>query len=373
MTDPNTPRKFPEADSTLHEGSFRQTVLRFRSHPLAIVCMVMIALLYLASICAGFLSPHDPNATHVTHVHAPPSGVRIFHEGSLHRPFVYPLRAEFSEDGMERFYTQDRSNPVPVRVLVRSDETYRFLGLVETNVRLVGTTDEKWFPLGTDRLGRDLLSRIFYGSRVSLTIGVVGVLISTILGTLIGTLSGYFGGWVDNLVQRSIEILMSFPAIPLWIALAAALPPHWSPTAIYFGIVVILSLVGWGGLARQIRGLVLSYRERDFVLAARASGASHWYIIKSHLIPSCTGFLVVVSTLAIPATILGETALSFLGLGVRPPMISWGVLLEEAQRVRVLVQYPWLLLPAVPVLLTVVTFNLLGDSLRDALEPEGGR
>lgn len=207
MTDPNMTRKMPMPDEGQAVGSFQQTVERFRSHPLAIVCMVLIGLLYLSSVCAGFLSPHDPNATHVSHVHAPPSSIRIFHEGSLHRPFVYPLRAEFSEDGMERRYVEDRESPVSIRLMQRTEETYKFLGLLETNLRLLGTSEEKWFPLGTDRLGRDLFSRIMYGSRVSLTIGVVGVLISTILGTLIGTLSGYFGGWIDNLVQRSIEIL----------------------------------------------------------------------------------------------------------------------------------------------------------------------
>jgi peptide/nickel transport system permease protein len=198
----------------------------------------------------------------------------------------------------------------------------------------------------------------------------VGVIITTILGTIIGTLSGFFGGWVDALIQRSIELLMAFPGIPLWMALAAALPAHWSGLKVYFGIITILSLIGWGGLARQVRGLVLSYREADYVKAAVSFGARRRYIIFRHLIPACYGYLIVIATLAIPGTILGETALSFLGLGIRPPMTSWGVLLEEAQHIRVIVQFPWLLLPAIPVLLTVVSFNFLGDALRDALTPE---
>jgi peptide/nickel transport system permease protein len=225
------------------------------------------------------------------------------------------------------------------------------------------------FLLGTDRMGRDLLSRIIYGARVSLTVGLVGVFLSLVLGSILGTVSGYFGGWVDIMIQRLIEILAAFPSIPLWMALAAALPPDWSSIKVYLGITVILSLVGWGGLARQVRGKVLAFREQDFVLAARAAGAGHWHIITRHLMPGCYSHIIVISTLAIPGMILGETALSFLGLGIRPPMTSWGVLLEEAQRVTVLLHYPWLLFPAVPVLVVVIAFNFLGDALRDAADP----
>ena len=218
-------------------------------------------------------------------------------------------------------------------------------------------------------MGRDLLSRIIYGGRISMTVGLVGVFLSLILGSLLGTISGYWGGWVDNLIQRIIELLSAFPSIPLWMALAAALPPGWSSVRIYFGITLILSLISWGGLARQIRGKVLAYREQDFVMAARAAGSGHWHIITQHLLPGCYSHIIVISTLAIPSMILGETALSFLGLGIRPPMTSWGVLLEEAQRVTVLLHYPWLLFPAIPVLIVVISFNFLGDALRDAADP----
>lgn len=344
---------------------------RLRRNRLAVVATLMIVLLYLCAMFAPFLSPSDPEKIVKDRIHAPPMWPRVMHEGSLTRPFVYDLTLERSEDGMERVYTEDRSTPRRIHFLVRGDD-YRFLGLIPTNVHLVGVPNLDWRPIGADRLGRDLLSRMLHGGRVSLTIGIVGVAITLVIGTVIGAMSGYFGGLLDNMVQRGIELLMSFPSIPLWIALAAALPPTWSPAQTYLGIIVILSLIGWGGLARQVRGLVLSYRDRDYVRAAATFGASHRYLILRHLIPNTYGYLIVIATLSIPATILGETALSFLGLGVRPPMISWGTLLEEAQKVRVLVQYPWLLLPAIPVLLTVVSFNLLGDALRDALAPRSG-
>lgn len=228
------------------------------------------------------------------------------------------------------------------------------------------------FLLGTDRMGRDLLSRILYGGRVSLTVGLIGVMLSLVLGTVLGAVSGYFGGWVDHAIQRIIELLAAFPPIPLWMALGAAVPPGWSSIQTYFGITIILSIISWGGLAREVRGKGLVLREQDYTHAARAAGAGHWHIITRHLLPGCYSHIIVVATLAIPGMILGETALSFLGLGIRPPMTSWGVLLEEAQRVEVLLDNPWLLYPAIPVLFVVIAFNFLGDALRDAADPYGG-
>ena len=342
---------------------------RFRKSRLGFAGGILVVLLYLSALFADFLSPYLCNTSFDQRVHVPPQLPRIHDAEGFHAPFVYDFVLAYSEDRLERIYTPDTSRRHTIRLFCRG-EAYNLLGLFRTDLHLFGVRDTTWFPLGTDKLGRDLLSRMLYGGRISLTIGLVGVIITTILGTLIGALSGFFGGWLDALIQRTIELLMSFPGIPLWMALAAALPAHWSGLQVYFGIITILSIIGWGGLARQIRGLVLSYREADYIKAAASFGASRRYIILRHLIPACYGYLIVIATLAIPGTILGETALSFLGLGIRPPMTSWGVLLEEAQHIRVIVQFPWLLLPAIPVLLTVVSFNFLGDALRDAITPE---
>jgi peptide/nickel transport system permease protein len=225
------------------------------------------------------------------------------------------------------------------------------------------------FLLGTDHLGRDLLSRIIYGSRISLTIGLVGVALSFVFGLVIGVVSGYYGGWIDNVIQRGIEILRSFPSIPLWMALAASLPSSWSPLQVYMGITVVLSFIGWTGLARQVRGKILSLREEDFATAALLSGASKWRIMTRHLLPSFMSHIIVSITLAVPGIILGETSLSFLGLGLRPPVTSWGVLLKEAQNVQAVAFQPWLLTPVIFVIITVLAFNFVGDGLRDAADP----
>lgn len=337
--------------------SYRQLIWRrFRKSTLGIGAAAVLLVFYVVAVGASFFAPHSPNSIEVLFRHVPPQGLHFSRAHGLH---VYGLTSVRNPETLEFQYTPDAKKRYPVRFFHRD---------ARGTLRLM-TSEGPMFLLGTDRMGRDILSRIIYGGRVSLTVGLVGVFLSLVLGSLLGTASGYWGGWVDILIQRLIELLAAFPAIPLWMALAAALPPGWSSIKTYFGITVILSLISWGGLARQVRGKVLAYREQYFVMAARAAGAGHWHIITRHLLPGCYSHIIVISTLAVPAMILGETTLSFLGLGIRPPMTSWGVLLEEAQRVTVLLHYPWLLFPAVPVLVVVISYNFLGDALRDAADP----
>jgi peptide/nickel transport system permease protein len=344
--------------------------LRFRKHKVAVWAGMTILALYLVAALAEFLAPYARDTRNVEMAYAPPQLLRFVSEEGIHlRPFVYALEGVRHPETRRKTFVENRDVRYPVRLLVRGD-TYRFWGLFETNIHLFGVeAPGTLHVLGTDRMGRDLLSRIFYGARISLTIGLIGVAASFVLGLTIGCLSGFYGGRVDDVIQRVIEVILSFPTIPLWMALAAALPPTWSPLRIYLGITIVLSLIGWTGLARQVRGKILALREEDFATAALLAGSSRVRVMYRHLLPSFMSHIIVSLTLALPSMILGETALSFLGLGLRPPVTSWGVLMIEAQNVQALATHPWLLTPVLFVIVTVLAFNFVGDGLRDAADP----
>ena len=341
---------------------------KFRRHHLALVGGAILGVLYLAALCAEFIAPYDPHEL-FDDIHHPPSRIRLLHEGRLVAPFVYGVTSSFDREAYQSVYAEDPSARYRVRLFTRGTP-YRFAGLLSARLHLFGAqAPGAVFLFGTDSLGRDLFSRTVHAARISLSIGLVGVALSFVIGTALGGLSGYYGGRVDTIVQRGIEFLISLPTIPLWMALAAALPQEWSGLQIYFGIVIILSLVSWGGLARVVRGKLLELREHDFVMAAQIGGVRELTIIRRHLLPSFASYLIVHLTLAIPRMILAETALSFLGLGLRSPALSWGVLLQRAQNFRSVAIYPWLLIPAAFVIITVMAFNFVGDGLRDAADP----
>jgi peptide/nickel transport system permease protein len=333
----------------------------------AIIGGSVVMLFYLTALFANFLAPYGGDQRYVTYLYAPPQGLHYDSQIGLH---IYKLERKFDPETLLATYKPDPNQKIPVRFFVR-DQPYKLFGLIEADVHLFGVADKDMgvFLLGTDRQGRDMLSRILIGAQMSLTIGLVGVFLSLIIGSILGVTSGYYGGQVDHWMQRLIEVIRSFPSIPLWMALTAALPQHWPPEQVYFAITIILSLIGWTWLARQLRGKVLALREEEFVMAAQLAGASDAWIIFRHLIPAVLGHIIVIATLAMPGMILAESALSFLNLGLRPPLISWGVLLQEAQNLETLRHFPWLLLPAAAISLAVLAFNFFGDGLRDASDP----
>lgn len=359
----------PEQERFYMASQWRMMWWRFRHHRLAVWSGIFLLLVYGSILISEFLAPYNLHSRHTDYIYAPPQSVNFFHEGSFVGPFVYGQKYRLNMENLKREYTDDRTKIHALRFFCLGD-SYRFWGTVEGRFHFVcPSKDGNLFLLGTDRLGRDVLSRIIYGARISLTVGLVGIAISFVLGMLIGGLAGYYGGRVDNITQRSIEIIRSFPELPLWMALSAALPVTWSPILIYFGITLILGLLDWTGLARAVRSKLLAVREEDFVAAAVLMGARPSRVIWRHMMPSFMSHLIASATLSIPSMILGETALSFLGLGLRAPITSWGVLLVEAQNMNVVALYPWLLLPVVPVILVILAFNFLGDGLRDAADP----
>ena len=350
--------------------------LKFRSHRWALGGLLVLSIFYFVAIFAGFFATNDPVTRRPEYQYLPPSilgearSFRLFDQAGGFRPVIYPVRTKLNLQTFEQDVFPDLEHERPLRLFARGDP-YTLFFFIESDIHLFGTGDPevRWFPLGTDRSGRCLYSRMVHGATLSLSIGILAIAVTWVLGVVIGGVSGYFGGIVDNAIQRMIEVLMSFPSMPLWIALSAALPLDWTVIEVYFAITMILSVLAWTGLARVVRGKLLAVREEEFVLAATLDGCRRPRLMARHMLPSFASHLIVVASNQIPGMILGETALSFIGVGLRAPAVSWGVLLQEAQNVQSVALRPWLLLPALLVVLTVVAFQFLGDGLRDAMDP----
>lgn len=346
---------------------------KFIKHKLAIIALPIVIILVLIAIFCEFLAPHTRDKRFTDYKEAPPNNIRFVDStGKFHFiPFVYDLNRETNPVTFRRTFTIDPdSEKFKMGFFVRGEQ-YKLWGLIPGDIHFFGPKDPDapYFVMGTDQLGRDIYTRTLFGTRVSLGFAGLGVLFTFIIGVTLGGISGYFGGVVDTIVQRIIDLLLCVPHIPLWMALAAALPRTWGPMQVYFGMLMVMSAISWTGLARVVRGKILSIREEDFTTAARLSGASDFRIIFKHMLPSFASYMIVHVTISIPATILGETALSFLGLGLQPPVVSWGVLLQDAQSIQALGLIPWLLMPCIFVILAVLSFNFMGDGLRDAADP----
>jgi peptide/nickel transport system permease protein len=362
-------------DKTLYWSQWSLTWWKFKQHKLAVVSGVLLIVFYLVAIFAEFFSTTDPHAYSSRYTYAPPQAVKLFQsdeQGWRWLPHVNGYAPATDPVTLRRTFEIDEQTIIPIGFFVEGPE-YRLAGLVPWNRYILGAIDpsDPFFLLGSDRLGRDVYSRIVHGSRVSLSIGLIGVVMSLVIGIAFGAIAGFYGGTIDSVIQRVTEFLISLPTIPLWMGLAAAIPLTWDPIAVYFLITVILSLLGWTQLARQIRGMFMSIKNEDYVMAARLDGSGEMRVIFRHMVPAFTSHIVASVTLAVPAMILAETALSFLGIGLRSPVISWGVLLQEAQNIRTLANAAWLLWPGAAVIVAVLALNFLGDGLRDAADPYG--
>ncbi|WP_082561109.1 ABC transporter permease [Devosia sp. Root685] len=366
-------------DQQVHAGSLvaasQWTLIwhKFSRHRLAMVALVVVVLIYLVAAFAEFLAPYDPGKFDPRYTFAPPQQIHLFltdDEGTRFAPHVLGFKSQVDPKSFRRLFQPDPEKVIPIGFFVEG-QPYKFWGIWEANRHFLGPVDkaDPFFLIGGDRLGRDLLSRTIHGTRISMSIGLVGVTLSLIIGLILGGISGYRGGLIDRVIQRVIEFIRSVPTIPLWLGLAAAMPKDWPPLQIYFAILIILSLIGWTEIARVVRGRFLSLRREDFVIAARLDGVSEFRLIMRHMMPSLYSHIIAAITLAIPNMILAETALSFLGLGLQPPIVSWGVLLQDAQNLRAITQAPWLFVPGICVVVAVLALNFLGDGVRDAADP----
>jgi len=355
-------------------GQWAMVWNKFRKHRLAVVALFVVGFIYFVALFAEFLAPYDPGKFDPRYTFAPPQGIGLFIDdgagGSRFQPHVTGFDIVLNPTSFKREFTADPSQIIPIGFFV-AGQSYKMWGLFETNLHFIGPLDpsQPFFLVGADRLGRDLLSRTIHGTRISMSIGLVGVGLSLLIGMILGGISGYRGGMVDRVIQRVIEFIRSVPTIPLWLGLAAAMPKDWPPLQVYFSILVILSLIGWTEIARVVRGRFLSLRTDDFVIAARLDGVSEFRLIMRHMMPSLYSHIIAAITLAIPNMILAETSLSFLGLGLQPPIVSWGVLLQDTQNLRAITQAPWLFVPGICVVVAVLSLNFLGDGVRDAADP----